>query len=221
MLAGAAGGASVTIFHLVRRRGAYDVCSTCNGVLSGCVSITAGCATCPIWAAVLSGGMGGLIYLAAAHTVLHRLKVDDVVDAVAVHGACGCWGVISAALFAHDAALAGVRSEGLFFGDGKLLGAACVCCVAVSAWASGLAALLFLGLKRVQLLRIDGADERREAHSAQRETAVQLQLVSAMDTCQHGHQHEAARQDDLSNSTVTAALDDSDSFALPVPRPPS
>jgi hypothetical protein len=50
---------------------------------------------------------------------------------------------------------------------------------------------------------------------------VQLQLVSAMDTCQHGHQHEAARQDDLSNSTVTAALDDSDSFALPVPRPPS
>ena len=85
----------ITAVVLERLRGArkqWDVACMCNGVLAGLVSITAGCATVATWAALLTGGIGGLVYLGAAHLVLHVAKIDDPLNAFAVHGACGTWG---------------------------------------------------------------------------------------------------------------------------------
>ena len=80
----------------------WDVKCMCNGVLTGLVSITAGCASCPAWAAVFIGIIGGCIYRVSSLCVLERLRIDDPLDAFAVHGAGGAWGLIACAIFSSD-----------------------------------------------------------------------------------------------------------------------
>lgn len=72
-----------------------------NGILAGLVSITAGCATSNLYGAFFTGLIGGPVYYAASKA-LELFEIDDVVDAFPVHGCCGCWGVIAAALFATE-----------------------------------------------------------------------------------------------------------------------
>mmetsp|Transcript_1541 Transcript_1541/g.3084 ORF Transcript_1541/g.3084 Transcript_1541/m.3084 type:complete len:553 (+) Transcript_1541:97-1755(+) len=76
----------------------YDISAMCNGILGGLVSITAGCGNVESGSAVVIGIIGGLVFVVAS-TVLKICKVDDPIDAFAVHGACGLWGVLAAALF--------------------------------------------------------------------------------------------------------------------------
>merc|ERR1712227_721662 len=73
-----------------------DVGGFCNGILAGLVSITAGCAFVKPWETVIIGLIGGLIYQLAS-MLLKWAKIDDVVDAFPVHGACGIWGVMQSA----------------------------------------------------------------------------------------------------------------------------
>lgn len=69
-----------------------------NASLIGLVSITAGCATTsPIFAIVI-GAVASVVYVLATQALL-KLKIDDVVSAVAVHGFGGAWGTLAAGLF--------------------------------------------------------------------------------------------------------------------------
>ena len=72
-----------------------------NGILAGLVSVTAGWATINGYAALLIGFVGSGVFYAASKIVEYFL-IDDVVDAFAVHGACGFWGIIAAALFSTE-----------------------------------------------------------------------------------------------------------------------
>lgn len=54
------------------------------------------------WAGLLIGLLAGFVYVGASKLVSHVLKVDDPLDAAAVHGFTGAWGLIAAALFAHE-----------------------------------------------------------------------------------------------------------------------
>lgn len=75
-----------------------EVGMTLNGALAGLVGITAGCANVAPSSAVLIGGLaGGLVVFSVLF--FDRLKVDDPVGAVSVHGVCGAWGTLAAALF--------------------------------------------------------------------------------------------------------------------------
>lgn len=158
----AAGGGVATV-ALDRRFGSrgWEVMSVCNGILAGLVSITAGCATVATWAALLTGGIGGLVYLGAAHLVLHVAKIDDPLNAFAVHGACGTWGLLAAALFsapslaseAFPAASARVDHAGAIHGGGAKLGAACVFAACVAAWSAAISSAAFLALRGLKLLR--------------------------------------------------------------------
>merc|ERR1712193_354149 len=82
----------------------YDLSALCNGILGGLVSITAGCSNVESGSAVLIGIVGGFIYCASS-ALMQKLKVDDPVDAFSVHGACGIWGCIAAALFDFGAGM--------------------------------------------------------------------------------------------------------------------
>ena len=122
LMAAAAGvvGATALIWW---RTGVADVAMAGNGALAGLVSITAPVGTVEPWAAVVIGFIGGLIVVAAV-LFIERIRIDDPVGAIAVHGVCGIWGTLSIGLFARydDAFLSagGLDGEnlGLFYGGG-------------------------------------------------------------------------------------------------------
>ncbi|MDA3903905.1 MAG: ammonium transporter [Desulfuromusa sp.] len=71
-----------------------DVTMALNGALAGLVSITAGPATPSLGAAVLIGGVGGVLVVLAV-PFFDKLKIDDVVGALSVHLVCGIWGTMA------------------------------------------------------------------------------------------------------------------------------
>ena len=87
--------------------------------------------------------------------------MDDPLDAFAVHGGCGLWGLIAAALFANPMYVGsiGLPSPGAFYGDATLLAATVVGSLAIVAWVSTSTSLLFLLLQRLGLLRVDVQSE--------------------------------------------------------------
>merc|ERR1719235_1611718 len=94
-----------------------DVCGFCNGILGGLVSITAPCAVVKPWEAVIIGLIGGGVYQGTS-MLMKQVKIDDVVDAVAVHGACGLWGVIALGFFGNPDE--GMGGNGVFYGGDQL-----------------------------------------------------------------------------------------------------
>jgi ammonium transporter, Amt family len=97
MLAAASGGTSA-LFITLKKFGKADPSMTINGVLSGLVAVTAGCAFVSQWSAIIIGAISGFIVIYATLFVDH-LKVDDPVGAVAVHGFNGVFGTIAVGLF--------------------------------------------------------------------------------------------------------------------------
>merc|ERR1719163_399149 len=97
-LSAAVGGMTVFLCRLVMTRGMYDNCGLCNGILAGLVSITAGCGNVEAGSACLIGFLGGLLYTGTSE-LIKKVKIDDPLDAFAIHGACGAWGTMAAALF--------------------------------------------------------------------------------------------------------------------------
>lgn len=98
--------------------GKPDVSMTANGLLAGLVAITAPCGAVETWAAVLIGAVAGALVVASV-AFFDRVRVDDPVGAISVHGVCGTWGTLSIALFArYDDAFLGRENAGLFYGGG-------------------------------------------------------------------------------------------------------
>lgn len=74
---------------------------TVNGGLAGLVGITAGCATMHPTFAVVTGLIAGVVCVLATG-ICTKMKWDDAVGAVAVHGVCGAWGTLAAGMFFMD-----------------------------------------------------------------------------------------------------------------------
>jgi len=121
MIASCVGG-MVTMFYMKITTGKWDVAMTCNGYLAGLVAITAPCAFVNIWGTIAIGAVAGLITPIAYTFIEHKLKLDDAVGAVAVHGCNGAWGGLALGLFAdgtYGDGWNGVKGgvKGLFYGD--------------------------------------------------------------------------------------------------------
>ena len=96
LLASAAGAVSALIYvwYTVEKP---DIAMVSNGLLGGLVAITASCAFVSPPAAVLIGSTAGLLVAWTVVALERRLRVDDPVGAIAVHGACGAWGALALA----------------------------------------------------------------------------------------------------------------------------
>ena len=133
MLAGASGGAAA-LFMTMKKFGKADPSMTINGVLSGLVGITAGCAFVSQWAAIVIGVICGILVIYAT-LFIDNIKVDDPVGAVAVHGFGGVFGTIAVGLFD--------TSHGLFTtGEFSLLGVQVLGAVVVVIWGLGSGAVM-------------------------------------------------------------------------------
>jgi Amt family ammonium transporter len=131
MLAGAFGAFVATLYMWKIRSGKPDPSMMCNGMLAGLVAITAPCAfvTAPI--ACLIGSISGLLVVEAAFFIEQKLKVDDPVGAIAVHGVNGAWGCLALGLFADGTYGDGWNGvpgtvTGLFYGNASQFLAECI-----------------------------------------------------------------------------------------------
>jgi ammonium transporter, Amt family len=77
-----------------------DPSFTLNGALAGLVAITAGCDVMSVPFAALTGLIGGIIVVCSC-VFIDRLKIDDPVGAVSVHGVCGLWGTMAVGVFGY------------------------------------------------------------------------------------------------------------------------
>jgi len=96
----AAFGSVAALFWVTTRTGKPDPSMMVNGMLAGLVAITAPCAFVQPWAAAVIGILAGLIVIEVVWFVERRLKLDDPVGAIAVHGVCGIFGVLAVGIFA-------------------------------------------------------------------------------------------------------------------------
>lgn len=94
----AAAGANSAMFFTWLKFGKPDVGMTCNGALAGLVGITAGCANVSPLSAVIIGLIAGVLVVLSV-MFFDKIKIDDPVGAVSVHGVCGAWGTLAAGLF--------------------------------------------------------------------------------------------------------------------------
>ncbi len=94
----AAAGAIAAMASTWIKYGKADIGMTLNGALAGLVGITAGCANVSPVSAVIIGAVSGVLVL---YSVLFfdKIKVDDPVGAISVHGVCGAWGTLAAGIF--------------------------------------------------------------------------------------------------------------------------
>ena len=117
LVAGCAGSVVAMIVNWVMD-GKPDVSMACNGLLAGLVSITAPVGAVSTRDSIVIGAVGGALVVLAVK-FFDRVKVDDPVGAISVHGVCGTWGTLSIALFAqYDDVFLGREDAGLFYGGG-------------------------------------------------------------------------------------------------------
>lgn len=148
-LAACAAASTYMILALIRSK-AVLIRNTINASLAGLVAITAGCATMsPIFA--IMTGVGAGILISFVPQLLVKMQLDDVVDAVAVHGVCGAWGTLAAGAFLET---------NLF--DANVMYAQIIGIFAAFVWGFGLALLVFKILDKVLGgLRVSQQHEQR------------------------------------------------------------
>jgi Amt family ammonium transporter len=164
LLSSAAGALSGTLY-VWSRFGKPDVTWMCNGMLAGLVAITAPCAFVSTPFALLIGGVAGLLVVKVALFVEEKLKIDDPVGAIAVHGANGTWGIVSVGLFAdgsYGVGLNGVQGgvRGLLYGDPGQLWASLIGIAANVIFVGLLCTSSLLVLDRLLKNRVALEDER-------------------------------------------------------------
>jgi Amt family ammonium transporter len=148
----AAAGALVAMFVSWSLYGKPDISMTLNGSLAGLVAITAGCAAVsPVGAAVI-GVIAGVVVVFSIEFIDKKLKIDDPVGAISVHGVCGAMGTLLVGVFATDG--------GLLYGGGfHQLGVQAIGVFAIGAWAIITTVVVMFLLKKTIGLRVSKEEE--------------------------------------------------------------
>ena len=137
-----------------------DASMSMNGALAGLVGITAGCYTVTPIGSIFIGGIAGCLVVFSVY-FFDKIKVDDPVGAVSVHGVCGMFGTLACGLFNAEGVLGlGDTSTGLFYGGGaaqlmtQFIGA-----LAYFGWAFGIGLAMFTAIKYTIGLRVTEEEE--------------------------------------------------------------
>ena len=156
-----AAGAGAVMAALVTRlqSGKTDVAMTGNGLLAGLVGITAGCYAVSTIGALIIGLVSGLIVVFAV-SFFDKIRVDDPVGAISVHGVCGAFGTIAVGLFSNEES-EGFIAKGLFYGGGTdQLVSQIIGVVSVAAFVFVASTIMFAVIKATIGLRVSEQEER-------------------------------------------------------------
>lgn len=143
-----------------------DLSMTLNGALAGLVGITAPCASVSTSSAAIIGLVAGILVFYSCLFVERKLKIDDPVGAISVHGICGAWGTVAVGLFGQHAIdvqywdEATAIKDGLFYGGGfSQLGIQLTGVVAVFVYAIVTMLIIFYLIKKLFGLRVSDAEQ--------------------------------------------------------------
>ena len=142
-LAGSAGVIGALIYNKIMGKPILIV-GAINGGLGGLVAITAGCDALSQFSSVITGLVGGAIAVAGG-TLLEKMKLDDVVEAIPVHGFAGVWGTLAVGIFSSKVSLA-TQAIGV---------------LAIFAWGFGICFTIYWIVNKVLGLRADSVSEQR------------------------------------------------------------
>jgi Amt family ammonium transporter len=171
VLAGAA-GALAAMVSLSARRMKPEPTMLCNGLLAGLAASSASCAFVDPWAALLIGGIAGVLVVASV-IFWESHGIDDPVGAVSTHGVGGLWGLLALGLFANGkyghARNGVVRTgsyppgsdgvRGLLYGDASQLVAQLLGAVVIVLVGFVLVRVLFTLSQRLVAMRVSGENE--------------------------------------------------------------
>ncbi|MGB7342740.1 MAG: ammonium transporter [Pirellulaceae bacterium] len=147
---GACGGAVASILTswIVIKK--LDVSMALNGILAGLVGITAGADVVDEFSAIIIGAVAGVLVVASI-LFFDRIKIDDPVGAVSVHGVCGVWGTLAVGLFSFVVDDKGEPSHNVLT---QLIGT-----LSIGAFAFVFSFVVFYALKLVMGVRVTVEEE--------------------------------------------------------------
>jgi len=161
ILGASTGGMAVLFINKFMFKQSWSFLMCLNGALAGMVALCAGCNLYEPWAALIVGGFGGVGFM-VVHFGMLRLKLDDPLDAVAVHGAGGLVGILAVPWFM--VANLDVGERGIFW-DGSVshpwlvLGYNIAGAIVIMLWSSFWSTVLFGSLYFLKMLRVSTDDE--------------------------------------------------------------
>ena len=138
----AAGGAIAALLAARIMFGKADLTMLLNGALAGLVAITAEPSTPTALEATLFGAIGGVLVVFSI-VLLDKLKIDDPVGAISVHGTCGFLGLM----------LVPLTNDGVSF-SGQLIGAA-----TIFGWVFAASFIVWMVLKMIMGIRVSEEEE--------------------------------------------------------------
>ncbi len=142
--------------------GKADLTMALNGALAGLVSITAEPLTGSIQLSMLVGAIGGVLVVLSI-SALDKLRIDDPVGAISVHGAAGVWGLLAVCITNSDASF-----------TAQLLGIA-----SIFAWTFAASFIVWLALKKLLGIRITEEEEYTGADLAETGIEAYPEFVKA------------------------------------------
>jgi len=142
----AAAGAILAMLTSWVKFGKPEVSMSLNGALAGLVAITAGCANVSPTSSIIIGAIAGVIVVFSV-IFFDRIKVDDPVGAISVHGVNGAWGTLAAGLFNMGGTSA------------KIIGVQLLGIGSCFVWTFVAAFIMFKIIDKVIGLRVSEADE--------------------------------------------------------------
>jgi len=156
---GGAAGACIAMLVTWFKDGKPDVAMAGTGLLAGLVGVTAGAWVFNGLGSLVVGAVAGALVVFAV-SFFDRIRIDDPVGAVSVHGVCGAFGTIAVGLFSSIES-DGVVKKGLFYGGGTdQLVSQIIGVVSIAAFVLVTASILFGVLKATIGLRVDEQEER-------------------------------------------------------------
>ena len=147
-------GACTAMLYTMKTEGKPNPGMMANGMLAGLVAITAPSGFVgPLAGAIIGAIAGVLVCLAVAF--FDKIKVDDPVGAISVHGVNGLWGVLAVGIFADGTSnYAGYTVKGLLYGDVGQFVAQVIGAAVAFAWGFGASYVFFKVLNKVMPMRV-------------------------------------------------------------------
>ena len=141
--AAAAGGVIAALLFAKIWFGKADLTMALNGALAGLVAITAGPDTPSALVATLIGAVGGVIVVLSIVWFDRKLRIDDPVGAISVHGVVGLWGLLAVPLTNSDVTF-----------SAQLIGA-----LTIFVWVFIASGLVWYALKSIIGIRVSAEEE--------------------------------------------------------------